>query len=483
VAQAAAVDDARFLDEFRPFRRGELALARRTADDADFLPIAERDLLRSALRLAQLSTLAAPDDLVETIGSFRLRLLQLLGPALPTDPKRLDARPLHELAPRVAHMVAGARRQVVEAGVAPESRLDAELADKKVALVMGGAGGAGFVFLGALAALESAGVTPSYMLGASIGALIGMLRGRTTHYDLEGLLEQAKRIETGRLYGPPRPPGRYGLPGALRFDPRAALAFFFTHADEPIRLRDLRIPTDALVTGLRPGALTRPREEYASVVGTHIDDPDEISHLRPATIRRIVGVMVELAVSRRVFAPVLLGADPVTADLEAMDAAGFSAAIPAMLHYDIFRKDPRADAILDHLFAEHDLVALVDGALVNLLPAHLAWRQLEEGRIGTRNSWIVAMDALVVAGGRNRLLLPMQRVLAATLQRDRAYWDLYVPFREAPFVLDIVPRPSLLREAAECGRREMEGAAAVLREGTAPLLRWSEIREAVPAWD
>jgi hypothetical protein len=180
---------------------------------------------------------------------------------------------------------------------------------------------------------------------------------------------------------------------------------------------------------------------------------------------------------------VLLGADPVTADLEAMDAAGFSAAIPAMLHYDIFRKDPRADAILDHLFAEHDLVALVDGALVNLLPAHLAWRQLEEGRIGTRNSWIVAMDALVVAGGRNRLLLPMQRVLAATLQRDRAYWDLYVPFREAPFVLDIVPRPSLLREAAECGRREMEGAAAVLREGTAPLLRWSEIREAVPAWD
>jgi hypothetical protein len=476
------VDDARFLDEFRPFRRGELALARRTTTEPSFLPPGELRLLRYALRLAQLSSLVERDDLVEPIGSFRLRLLQLLGPALPTDPARIEAGPLHQLAPRVAHLVAAARERVLGANLASEAGLDEVIADKRVALVMGGAGGAGFVFLGAHAALEEAGITPAYQLGASIGALLGMLRSRTSHYDLEGLLEQAERIETGKLYGPPQPPGRYGLPGALRFDPRAALDFFFTHGGEPVRLRDLRIPTDALATGLRPAALTRSREDYASLVGERIDDPEAVSHLRPAAVTRVAGVLVELAVSRRVFVPILLGADSSTADLEAMDAAGFSASIPALLHYDIFRRDTRADAVLDRVFDEHGLAALVDGALVELIPARRAWQTLEDGRIGTRNSWIVAMDALVAAGGRNRLLLPAQRVLAATLQRDRPWWDLYVPFRDTPFVLDIVPRPPLLRRAAESGQKEMAEAVRILRTGTAPLPRWSEIESAVPRW-
>jgi len=477
------VEDARFLDEFRPFRRGELALARRTTSDPGFLPAAERDLFRYALRLAQLSSLEARDDLVEPIASFRLRLLQFLGPTLPTDPDRIHAGPLSELAPRVAHMVSRARQQVVNAGLASEARLDEVIVDKRVSLVLGGAGGAGFVFLGAHAELEEAGITPAYQLGASIGALLAMLRARTSHYDLEGLLEQAKRIESGKLYGPPQPPGRYGLPGALRFDPRAALEFFFTHEGEPIRLCDLRIPTDALATGLRPAALTRSREDYAGIVGVHIDDPDEVTHLRPAAMTRVASVLVELAVSRRVFVPVLLGADADTADLEAMDAAGFSASIPALLHYDIFRSDQQTEAILGRIFDRHGLTALVDGAFVELIPARRAWQTLEEGRIDTRNTWIVGLDALVASAGGNRLMRPVRQVLAATLQRDRPWWDLYVPFPDTPFVLDIVPRPEMLRRAAEAGRKSMADAVRVLRSGTAPLPRWAEIEAAIPVWD
>jgi len=71
------VDARIFLDEFRPFRRGEIALARRVAVDPHFLPERELALLRHALRLAQLSSLGGePDELVERIGSLRLRLLQ-----------------------------------------------------------------------------------------------------------------------------------------------------------------------------------------------------------------------------------------------------------------------------------------------------------------------------------------------------------------------------------------------------------------------
>ena len=52
------VDATRFLDEFRPFRRGELTLARRRSATPAFLDRPEFDLLRYALRLAQLSALA-----------------------------------------------------------------------------------------------------------------------------------------------------------------------------------------------------------------------------------------------------------------------------------------------------------------------------------------------------------------------------------------------------------------------------------------
>ncbi len=478
------MDDTRFLDEFRPFRRGELSLARRVSVEPGFLAPAELHLLRYALRLAQISTLGKQaGDLVEPIADFRLRLLQRLASALPTDPKRIDARALRALAPRVAYQVARARRTILEAGLSSEDALDAEIADKRIAVVMGGAGGAGFVFLGALKALEDVGITPRYILGASIGALIGALRARTSHFDLPGLLTQAARIEPRALYGPPPGRARYGLPGALRFDPRAALGWFFTHEGRPVALRDLRIPTDMLTTGLRRAALTRTPEEYAGLLGQRIDDPAELGHLRAAVVGRVVSALLELAVSRRVFVPVLLGADAETAELEALDAAGFSAAIPVLLHYDIFREDARARSGFDRVFQQHDLAALVDGALVNLLPAYRAWRTLEDGRIGSRHYWIVALDAFVGARGRNRLFLPLQRALAATLQRDRAYWDLYVPFREAPFVLDIVPRPALLREAARAGEDEMQDVARVLRTATAPLWRWAEIHAAIPEWD
>ena len=93
------MDAGTFLDEFRPFRRGELALARRLARDPVFLSPRHGDLLRYALRLAQLSSIGPERDaLLYPIGSFRLRLLQLLAPVLPTDPDELSANELFELA-------------------------------------------------------------------------------------------------------------------------------------------------------------------------------------------------------------------------------------------------------------------------------------------------------------------------------------------------------------------------------------------------
>ncbi len=249
-----------------------------------------------------------------------------------------------------------------------------------------------------------------------------------------------------------------------------------------MRLSELRIPFDTMVCGLGAGALTHERGEYADLLGQELHDPEEFTHLRSATIMRAVAALIELAVSRRMLVQLQLGGDPETAQLEALDAAGFSAAIPALLQYDVIDADPHTERVLNGLFERHKVVALVDGSIGQLLPAQRAWQTVESGRLGRRNCAIVALDALVAARGRNRVLAPLQRALAATVQRDRAFWDLYVPYPRAPFVLDLVPRDSLLRGAADDGYEQTRETAELLRGLLAPLPRWEAIASGIPEW-
>ncbi|MEE8558448.1 MAG: patatin-like phospholipase family protein [Myxococcota bacterium] len=479
------VDAGRFLDEFRPFRRGEIALARRALDEPLWLPPAELDVLRYAVRLAQLTSLGAdPDLLVDRIASFRLRLLQLLAPVLPTDPRAIEAGELHRLLPRVVYLVEGARRAVAESGIASTDELDTEIAHKRLALVLGGAAGSGYVFLGVLRRLEQLGLEPSYLVGCSMGSLLGVVRARMPRFDLEELYDEFGRLRASAVFRPPAPTARFGLPAALRLDLRQALGDLFvgTHG-EPLRLRDLHIPTDTLATGLGPGALTRPPDEYAHLVDVGLDAVVGRAKLGGGAVTRLVSGLVSLAISRQVLVPITLGGDPETAELPALDAAGFSAAIPMVLHYDLPVGDTVAAPILETIFKRHDLSALVDGALVSLIPARYAWQALEGGRIGSRNYALVALDAMSTPGGAGRLLAPLQRVIAATAHRDGAFWDLRVHFRRTPPLFEIFPSESRLRRAADNGEREFESTGRLLRQLLSPLMPWAQSSVRIPPWD
>jgi Patatin-like phospholipase len=469
------VDARIFLDEFRPFRRGEIALARRLVAEPGFLPAREVALLRHALRLAQLSSLgAAPDELLDRIGSLRLRMLQLLAPVLPTDPAQIDARQLAARLPKVVALVAEARRRIVEAGLASEVALDAELASKRLALVLGGAAGSGYVFLGALDRLEELGVRPSYLAGCSVGSILAVVRARTLGFELTELLGEIRRLrERGAFRAPTRP--RFGLPGALRLDLRSALGELFEHEGRQLSLGELPIPTDVLATGLGPGALSEPSEAYARMIDLELHSPSALEKLPPATLARLVGPLVALAMSRQVLVPVFLGADPETRRLAALDAAGFSAAIPGVLSYDLPADDVEGARILGDLFARHSLSGLVDGALSTLIPARYAWEAIEAGRIGTRHTLILALDALAKPRGSNALLLPLLRVASATADRDRAFWDLHVNFRHAPNFLDVFPSDARLRTAATRGGQEFVETARLLPVLLASVPPWKEL--------
>jgi predicted acylesterase/phospholipase RssA len=470
------VDARIFLDEFRPFRRGEIALARRLADEPDLLPPRELALLRHALRLAQLSALGGePDALVDRIGGLRLRLLQLLAPVLPTDPGQIDAARLAARLPKVVRLVGDARRRVFEAGLASEIALDAELATKRLVLVLGGAAGSGYVFLGALVALERLGIRPAYLVGCSVGSLLGVIRARTAEFELPALFDDVRRIRERGVFRRPGAASRYGLPAALRLDLRGALGGLFERGGRPLRLDELAIPLDALATGLGPGALSEPRESYARIVDEEIRSAAALEKVPAAALARLVSPLVSLAMSRQVLVPVLIGADPETRRLAALDAAGFSAAIPGVLGYDVAPDDAEGARVLDALFARHGLAGLVDGAIASLVPARYAWEAVEAGRIGARHCAVLALDALAKARGANAPLLPLLRVAAATADRDKAFWDLHVNFEKAPPFLALFPSDASLRRSAEQGEREFEATARVLPHLFATLPPWKEL--------
>ena len=472
------MDGALFLDEFRPFRRGEIALARRLVEDPVFLAPRHADLLRYAIRFAQLSTIGPERDaLVYPIGSFRLRLLQLLAPALPTDPERMRAEDLYELLPRIVRLVTDARGWLLSQGLASEKELDDEISHKRLVLVLGGAAGSGFVFTGALVALERLGLVPSYMVGCSIGSLLAVVRARRARFEVEEVYEDLRRVREIGVFSAPQTTVRFGLPAALRLDLRSSLGALFSHSDgTPVRLADLPIPVDALATGVGSGAFSGDREQFAHIV--KLRDVDAVARLRAGAAARLAARLVSLAMSRRLLVPMLLGSKGETAGLAALDAAGFSAAIPGLLHYDLPREETRGRAALEREFEEHDLVGIVDGVLSSAIPASYAWEQVEAGRIGSRNAAIVALDAVTAAGGANALIAPVLRAITSTSHRDRAFWDLCIHFRRVPPILELFPSETRLRRATRQGELEFEPSARLLQTLLAPTPPWRELAPA-----
>ena len=184
----------------------------------------------------------------------------------PSRPERVDPDQLAARMPAVAMLVEMARRLILDAELASEAQLDREVAEKHLVLVHGGAGGSGYVFLGALEHLRRMGVTPSYLLGCSVGGILAVIRARHREFDLDELLEDVQLIRSGGVFKRPEGLPRYGVPAALRLDLQGALGSLFTsRGGEPLTLGELAIPVDILATGLGPGALTEPRESYARI--------------------------------------------------------------------------------------------------------------------------------------------------------------------------------------------------------------------------
>ncbi len=333
--------------------------------------------------------------------------------------------------------------------------LDQELGIKTLVTVAGGGGGSAYGYVGAWNALQDAGLVPGYVIGSSMGAVLGLFRARNKFGDFAAYMKIAKGMRSETVFRYVSLRTRFGLPGIARLFLRAGIGAAFTREDgEEMRLSDLEIPYDAVVGGIRRGALAESPEQYARSHHLHEDKRPRALQLRAQVATQLVRIIG--FINPRVVEEIVVGRDELTRDFNAIDAAGFSAAIPGLLHYDMTRDDPHMESTLQQLMERDDVVALVDGGVANNVPAGPAWRQVREGRIGTRNAYFLAFDCFHPQGGLGHFWLqPLTRLISLQVALNERYAHQRIEFRPTLSPLNLLPNADELDRAVRWGENQI----------------------------
>jgi predicted acylesterase/phospholipase RssA len=466
---------ARLRQDLLALRRMESAAVRADLDHPTVLGVQRYHRLRYLLSFAQLTTfqpgaagsgraggrreVAVGDEL----DAFRARVADdLAGPLREErDPvRRLQSAAL--VLERLEAPLAEARAHVLErhGDELSQEELDAEVGTKVLVSVAGGGGGAGYVYIGAYQRLEEAGLIPAYVIGSSIGALMGLFRARARSADWDAYIELAKSLDRRRLFAPVSLRRRYGLPGLLALNLRETLAPLFSDADgSTLRLHDLEISFDAVVAGVRRRTFNRlPRRFRTGPDVTEAYEPESRrSPLRLAPVVASRMWQVGAFFDPRVTKPLVVGSDPLTESFDAIDAAGFSAAIPGVLHYDVTTTGEHMDLVCKELLEREEVAALVDGGVAANVPAELAWRQIQAGRLGTRNAFLLAFDCFHPKWDPAHLWLqPITQAVQLQMNRNAPFADWVVRFEPTLSPVNLVPEPERLDAAVDWGRADAE---------------------------
>lgn len=446
-------DTARWAERRRPFDKLESRVVRLhlARPDEDAEPVV--DALRYALSFARLTVVRNADGLdVDVSGPLALHA-HYVRETLERPLRGKDSlwAAIREL-PDVLRRTRQARASLLEHLPIDRESLEEEVCTRKLVVASGGGGGAGYVYPGAYEMLERGGLVPDLMAGTSIGALMSMFRCRRRRYDFAPLVAAARALSWGGVFQVLETENKYGLPATLRLHLRAALGNLFQHDNRPLWLSEMEIPLYCIATGITVDALKHDLGYYE-----HLLDED-VRGVR-SSVRggfKALAVLREFLGRRDALVEVVLGRDKGTEDFDVIDAAGFSAAIPGVIHYDVLRDDPRMHRILDRLYADHGITRLGEGGMVSNVPARVLWETVVSGRLGRRNTFVLALDCFA-PNPRRLAWFPMQQaVRAANVDADREFSDLYVAFNRTLSPMNLVPSVRDALMAIRWGREELK---------------------------
>lgn len=461
----------------QPLEQMELALVRAAQHNPLLLTPGDEAVLRTSLALARMHKVRQDGRDVRVgafLDPFREHVQRRLGPVL-LGRRKAAREDLVPLARDLKERTIRTRDELVRRfsnRLSPEA-IDRELRHKSLVLVMGGGGGTGHVYVGVLSMLEEYGLRPALLAGASMGAVHSLFRSRAARFDQTEVVSIVRGLSWRRLFRVISSESRYGLPAALRLYLRASIGRYFHAAPElhepGMRLADLPIPTIVSVSGIRRGMLPRPVEFYARVLNVSprtLMQPAAVATRLQATI----AALGELVTQPEIMVKLHLGADDSTRQFDALDAVGFSSALPGVIHYDVLREDQRMRGLLDELLEARGIFRLVDGGLVDNLPVKAAWRAVQRGLIGTRNVLMVGLNGFAPRISAP-LWLPLSRLAELTVAPNRPYAHVLKDFKQTLSPLELVPSVELLAKAVELGRSQIAPELPLLTRMLAPLPR------------
>lgn len=347
------------------------------------------------------------------------------------------------------------------------AELDAEVGYKKLVTVLGGGGGAGFVYIGGMQRLLEAGQLPDYMIGSSFGSIIGTVVARALPVPMEEYIAWAKTVSYRTILGPDRLRRRHGLAGlfALRFDQFADA--LFTRADgERMRMSDLAIPFDVVIAGVRkqpyaalPPSSRRPRLPVLQALQLQMRSLPFFPAGVDARVRSRMW-QVPAFIDVRVVKPIIISGDNPDRDFNVVDAASFSSAIPGVLHHET--SDPRMVALLDQLCTDKDIGAIVDGGTASNVPVQLAWERVRDGRLGTRNACYLGFESFHPQWDPRHLwLVPITQAIQLQMVRNLPYTDHLVRFEPTLSPVNLAPSGTSIERVCRWGYKSVDKAIPV----------------------
>jgi predicted acylesterase/phospholipase RssA len=469
--------DARtLLDVRRPLVSLEQSLVERVLDRPDALPAGALDALRYILSLARLTIVrssAGHDvDVTDMLSAHRRWVSGLLAPRVTVreHPMRSVVRALPSLTEATVVM----RRKLLEHFDLDRDALEAEVCHRQLVVVCGGGGGSGYGYAGAFALLHRSGLQPELLAGTSIGALAALFRARRRIFDSLPMLEAARRLQWNNVFEVLNVSSRYGVPATLRLYLRRSLGpLMLTPEGRPITFRDVEVPMLIVATGITVEGLKHDLSYYEHFLDDVVKPGMIFRASKLKRLQQVGSLMAEFMSTPDALREVVFGQDPITMDADVLDAAGFSSAVPGLIHYDVLRDDLRMKALLDGLYAEHGITRLGEGGLVNNVPARPAFESAMSGRLdGRRNPYVVALDCFAPRP-RSLVWYPIQQIAALNVKHNRPYADAYFALTRVLSPAAVVPTVRQLTAAMAWTTAELTPKMPAVRAmcATHPVLQ------------
>lgn len=468
----------------------EQRLFRELADTPDLLSARRTELLRYAFGFARLSLITTDHgdiDLFDYVAPFRHWFIDQLNYLTharkratilhPVPEEDVDWKGVAQLADTLYDRLNTTRTHLLNvlSDVLSEERLEEEICQKKLVLVLGGGGGAGYSHLGVFSVIAELGLTPSLIVGSSMGALLGLFRAISPEYDPGAIaLGLPRPSEFRRVFSTYRGFSRFGFPGALELRIRSvASELFNTILGQTVPpINETPIPFRAVVTGLGTGmgfALAEVEHEISR-------SERMVSPLRvPRRFRLFFRTMQMMLQNPRLLNEVVFGSDDGLHDVDIVDAVGFSCAVPGIIHYDIFRKDAEIASRLRQIFQDRGFFRITDGGVVANVPSRIAWECVQRGEIRNRNAFIVSFDAMAPLLNTNAPFYVIERLIATTTAQHIPYSDLHMEHRAPPSPIKLLQSYDSLQRVMTRTRDELAPSRAYIQFMMRPIPRWSQL--------